>query len=346
MTPMDRARLESLSRDDLMASAESLGVRRARIMTRPELIDEILLASYGKEDRERDKKKLERARGLFGRARDLLARVVEQGLHLPDAAERIRAVPLPTPPAARTPPSVLPTVTLAEIYASQGHTSRAVETLGKVLEDEPEHAAARALLERLESASYAPPPPPDLGPEEEPPPPEDAPEAGAAAEIAPPAVTAEAAVADAPADAAPEAAAASAAPTTGIATPVEVDVLDACRAIPDEAGALVVRWQVSRRMRDHHAARAGRGGLALRVVTVLATADGPRASVTDLPVTDAVGRLVLPRASDAAIRRVAVGWMASGAFVAIAHAEEIVRDRATGHFARWTPEGLQHVSAA
>lgn len=336
MASMDRARLESLSRDDLMASAESLGVRRARIMTRPELIDEILLASYGKEDRERDKKKLERARGLFGRARDLLARVVEQGLHLPDAAERIRAVPLPTPPAARTPPSVLPTVTLAEIYASQGHTSRAVETLGKVLEEEPEHAAARALLERLGSASYAPPPPPDLGPEEEPPPPpEDAPDdaAGAAAE-------------DEVAEAAAEVEAASAAPPTGIATPVEVAVIDTCRAVPDEAGALVVRWEVSRRMRDHHAARAGRGGLALRVVTVLATQDGPRASVTDLPVTEAAGRLVLPRASDAAIRRVAVGWLASDVFVAIAHAEEIVRDRATGRFARWTPQGLQHVSAA
>jgi len=60
----------------------------------------------------------------------------------------------------------VPTVTLAEIYAAQGHKQRAVETLRRVLEREPEHVAARALLAKLEDTSYVAPPPP-LPPEPE-----------------------------------------------------------------------------------------------------------------------------------------------------------------------------------
>ena len=52
----------------------------------------------------------------------------------------------------------LPTVTLAEIYAAQGHRDRAVDTLEGVLVREPEHAAARTLLAQLEDASYPVPP--------------------------------------------------------------------------------------------------------------------------------------------------------------------------------------------
>jgi hypothetical protein len=57
-------------------------------------------------------------------------------------------------------------LTLAEIYAAQGHKQRAVETLKRVLEDEPDHGAARALLEKLEAAGYVAPPLP-LPPEDE-----------------------------------------------------------------------------------------------------------------------------------------------------------------------------------
>ncbi|HMJ16097.1 MAG TPA: DUF4912 domain-containing protein, partial [Polyangiaceae bacterium] len=42
-------------------------------------------------------------------------------------------------------------VTLAEIYAAQGHVERALRMLDEVIEKEPEHEAARALRERLTS---------------------------------------------------------------------------------------------------------------------------------------------------------------------------------------------------
>ena len=50
--------------------------------------------------------------------------------------------------------------------------------------------------------------------------------------------------------------------------------------------------------------------------------------------------------AEPAVRRVAVGWLDGVEFVPIAHAAEIVRDRATGQLARWTPRGFEQVSAA
>jgi hypothetical protein len=161
---MDRGELEGLDRESLVVRAQAAGIRRARILTRPELIDELL-----RTDPSADESQLKKSRGFFGRARDLVARVVERGLHLPDAADRIRTLAgnknltLTVP---RTEPQAMPTVTLAEIYAAQGHSQRAIETLRRVLEREPEHAAARALLERLSDAAYVGPEPP-LPPEPE-----------------------------------------------------------------------------------------------------------------------------------------------------------------------------------
>lgn len=157
----DRAELEGLDRESLVARAQDAGIRRARILTRPELIDELLRSDPGA-----DEKELKKSRGFFGRARDLVARVVERGLHLPDAADRIRTLGTLPPSVPRTEPQAVPTVTLAEIYAAQGHPKRAIATLKLVLDREPDHAAAKNLLAKLEDAAYVAPPPP-LPPEPE-----------------------------------------------------------------------------------------------------------------------------------------------------------------------------------
>src|SRR6185436_248263 len=72
--------------------------------------------------------------------------VVERGLHLPEVARALRATPAdedwPTPPAP------LPTITLAEIYAAQGHLDRAIGVLDEVLAREPDHVEARSLRDR------------------------------------------------------------------------------------------------------------------------------------------------------------------------------------------------------
>jgi hypothetical protein len=140
---MDRSELELLTRDELIAKAEAARVSRATLLTRSELVDEILRKQMSGKSNEA----LALARGFFGIARDLITRVVERGLHLPDAAERLRSVS--SPPKPQPVSAAIPTVTLAEIYASQGYYTRAVETLHQVLADAPDNLEARAYLERL-----------------------------------------------------------------------------------------------------------------------------------------------------------------------------------------------------
>jgi hypothetical protein len=129
-----------MSRDELVAKARSLGVERPELMTRVELGDEIVRRTQS------DPVAQQRARGWLGVARDLVASVVSTGLSMPDAAALIRG---DRSALEFKGPSPVATVTLAEIYATQGHIDRALNMLDEVLAREPEHAAAHALRERL-----------------------------------------------------------------------------------------------------------------------------------------------------------------------------------------------------
>ncbi len=139
MSELDPKNLNELSRDELISRAAELGVTRPELLTRVELRDEIVRLT------ETDEQKRQQARGWLGVARDMVASVVEQRLNLPDAADLIRGVNVRLP---RNVPPVA-TVTLAEIYAAQGHLARAVKLLDEVLAGEPDHEAARELRERL-----------------------------------------------------------------------------------------------------------------------------------------------------------------------------------------------------
>jgi hypothetical protein len=136
---VDTATFDRMSRDELVAKARALGVERAELMTRVELHDEIVRRS------EPDPGERKKARGWLGVARDLVAGVVESGLNLPDAAALIRG----RGEVDAQGPSPVATVTLAQIYAAQGHHARAIAVLDEVLAKEPDHPAARALRERF-----------------------------------------------------------------------------------------------------------------------------------------------------------------------------------------------------
>jgi len=330
---MNRADLERLDREALVLRAEAAGVTRARILTRAELVDELVIRTTV------DQAARQKARGLFGRARDLLARVVEQGLHLPDAADRIRAMG-GMPLARHSAPAALPTVTLAEIYAAQGHRSRAIETLERVLAREPDHAAASALLAQLRDSTF-PLPPPRLAPEE------------AASSLERPNVEAEAeaesAVADvvAPPAAAAPVPAAPAEPTHMLddaPLPPRYDV-DECVAIPVDPSTLYVYWEVRERTLDYVRATRPDGVLALRVVVIVPTWDGPRSSVRDHDVYSPIGDFFVRDLPPGCVVRVAIGYRQGEAFVSIAHspaletppgaAAPVVADV----LVRWTPNG-------
>lgn len=173
---VSREALEALPRDELVGKAHGHGVKRPDVMTRVELVDEILrLVTPNPVERRR-------VRGWLGVARDLVASVVDRGLHLPDAAAFIRGDVRYEPLRAPQPP--VATITLAEIYGAQGHLQRAVSTLDEVIANEPELDIARRLRERFagelarrpraQAVSPAEPPdsePPPFGAEPEPPPP-------------------------------------------------------------------------------------------------------------------------------------------------------------------------------
>lgn len=137
----DPAELDTLSREDLILRARARGVERPEQMTRVELRDEIVRRSEPDLERQR------RSRGWLGVARDLLASVVESGLNLPDAAAAIRGDGTAVHDFQGPPP--VATVTLAEIYATQGHYEQALRMLDEVIEREPEHGSARTLRDRI-----------------------------------------------------------------------------------------------------------------------------------------------------------------------------------------------------
>jgi hypothetical protein len=314
-----RADLEALDRDTLISRAEAAGISRARVLTRPELVDEIIVRQT------RDPETTRRMRGLLGRARDLLARLVERGLNLPDAADRLRSV---APPAARRAVAPVPTVTLAEIYATQGHKQKAIDTLQQVLGREPDHAAAKGLLSKLESPAFVsepvlPPEPDDLVVEQL--------EDRVGYEV----VTSTTAPKE-PArmlDADP--------------LPPKYDV-DECIALAVDPATLYVYWEV----RDDTYARLvkNEGALTLRVLVIVPTWDGPRTFTRDIEVQAALGDWFVRDLPKDAIVRAAIGWLSpAGAFLSAAHstiATPAPRERAAvlaERLARWTPEGTEPV---
>jgi len=133
--------LDQKSRSELVEDARRLGVDRPERMTRVELVDEIVRRTTPLAEQAE-------ARGLFGVARSMLASVIESGLNLPEAASVIRGQVTARVPAGNQAP--VATVTLAEIYAAQGHRTRALRMIEEVLSAEPDHQEAlrvqRALL--------------------------------------------------------------------------------------------------------------------------------------------------------------------------------------------------------
>lgn len=156
---MTKAELLSLSRDELIARAREAGVAEPEAKTRADLVDALAKLVEPAQAPAAAEPPAQKPRGFFGRARALIARVIEKGLHLPTPATFRDNVREET---ARAP---LPTVTLARIYLSQGHPTRAAEVLRDVLARDPRDAEATELLASIDAprdvvatASVAPTP--------------------------------------------------------------------------------------------------------------------------------------------------------------------------------------------
>ena len=358
---MNAQELEGCSRTELIARAESIGVDNAKVLTRAELIDEILRRSVS------DPLERRLARGLLGVARDLVARVVERGLHLPDAAAVIRGNRTKPIMSDERPP--IATVTLAEIYAGQGHRERALQVLDQVLSHEPEHAAARALRDRVaaspnddaglasDNVVSATPPAANADTSATPPAADEGPLATAsAADEGPPtapsaadadtAMSASAADADQSQPSAPSEPAADAAPA-----PVVLGASDSAAAEPALAGepagmlddaplpthydvdevvlmpvdpaTVFVYWEVREATRAAAAAVAPDGRLVLRILAVTPSPSGPELSMRDVALPSLVGDWLVRDMPVGAVLRAAVGWRRNTAFEPLSVAMEL-----------------------
>jgi hypothetical protein len=306
---------EGLSRSELIERAEALGVDRASLLTRAELTDEIVRRTVV------DPIERRIARGLLGIARDLVARVVERGLHLPDAAAKIRGSERPSwmPPK---PP--IATVTLAEIYAKQGHRDRALSVLDEVLETEADHAAARAL--RDEIAASPAEAPPHGAPDQDVEPAESEPDRSEP-DIEPPSppLDAGSATTDLPNDA-PHHDDTPPVGTIGVVEdaplPARYDVDELVLMAVDPKTVLVC-WGVRQRSADEARKNAAEGRLILRVVAVTASWEGPLVETRDIDVDKLVGDWFVRDLPAGAVLRAAIGWTARTRFEPLSVAMDV-----------------------
>jgi hypothetical protein len=134
---------DPIARHELIATALGLGIERPDSLSNEALVEAIQKASDEREVPNEAKP------GWFAVARHLVESVVEQGLNLPNAAKVLRAVGGMWGSSAKPRPP-LPTVTLAQIYMSQGHDDRARATLERVLGRQPDNHKAQTLLAELE----------------------------------------------------------------------------------------------------------------------------------------------------------------------------------------------------
>ncbi len=326
---VDRQQLESMDRDQLIAQARALGAVRPEVMTKVELRDEIIRLS------ETDEVRRQKARGWLGVARDLVASVVEQGLHLPDAAELIRGgaevrLNLAAPVA---------TVTLAEIYASQGHVPRAISMLNEVLAQEPDHELALALHERLcrefpeaaarverrEAGKVKPPRGLGAGMARRATPasivesvPSFDSKAASSVESSPsPAVDVAPTVEEAAHQVAESAASASSTPAQVVPVVPAVPSQEQARdllVVESSGGVVRLYWQLS----DAQSALQGEpdaGRLVVRLAEYIPTEHGPERRERDLPIATERGELVVTDVAGGAATACALGRIRRGRFL-------------------------------
>jgi hypothetical protein len=339
---VDRDSLNLMTRDELVAYARRTGVEHPLGMTRAELADEILRRTVTDVERRR------RARGWFGVARDLVAGLVEQGLNLPDAAKLIRGdVTFKT-----TVQAPIATVSLAEIYAGQGHPERALRLVDQVLGSEPDHEAARGLRDRLRQqmdpqppspvatvVETAPTPSPAEAAGGEPPPADDTEPAHPPASVdagegdAPVAIVADTTPPPAPADSGPSEALAPnvaesappAVPTEGAEQPAGVDEPegDAVFSISGLERSYYFYWELSRQTRDRLGRVSPAGHPALKIVFFAPSPAGARRSERMVAVRSASGAITLESPAPRAVARAALGWHSAGEFLPLLVATEL-----------------------
>jgi hypothetical protein len=128
--------------------------------------------------------------------------------------------------------------------------------------------------------------------------------------------------------------------------PPRYDV-DECVAMPVDPTTVYVYWEI----RDETLALlqkdAKGGSMALRVLVIVPTWDGPKVTSRDIDVPSHTGDWFLRELPEGAVVRVAVGWRSEGGFVPAAHTYAIEPTPETRSpivadlLVRWTAWGIE-----
>jgi hypothetical protein len=128
--------------------------------------------------------------------------------------------------------------------------------------------------------------------------------------------------------------------------PPRYDV-DECVAIPVDPRTVYVYWEVRDGTLDYVRAARPHGSVALRVIIVVPTWDGPRSSARDHEVPSSIGDFFVRDLPAGCVVRAAIGWKQGESFVAIAHSPALETPPGAPSplvadvLVRWTPTGTQ-----
>jgi hypothetical protein len=221
-------------------------------------------------------------------------------------------------------PPPLPTVTLAEIYAAQGHLERAISTLDEVLAKEPGHTEAEKLRERFQAQlrktkPSSIPPPPVVAPTT---PIQAAPAIGTNVELGD-AVSVASSATESPMRAAEAA-------LDGEDAPVEEQLfeVDEVVAVAVDPSTVYVYWEVRPKTFALAKNRHPDGGLVVRVLAVAADASGPSSETRDIRVDALYGELFVRGLPQSAQVRLSVGYASSGGYEPFALGLDLTTPRA------------------
>jgi hypothetical protein len=130
--------------------------------------------------------------------------------------------------------------------------------------------------------------------------------------------------------------------------PPRYDV-DECVAISVDPTTLYVYWEIRALTLEYVRATRPGGGIALRVVVIVPTWDGPRSSTRDHDVDALLGDFFVRDLPAGCVVRAAIGYRAGEVFVPIAHSSALETPPDSPSLlvaetlVRWTPLGAQSI---
>jgi hypothetical protein len=128
--------------------------------------------------------------------------------------------------------------------------------------------------------------------------------------------------------------------------------VDECVAVPVDPTTIFAYWEIRESTFAHMRNKYSDGRVALRVLVITPSWEGPLSTTTDVDVGVSLGDWFIRDLPPGAIVRVAVGWRRGDAFTPIAHCPALETPPASASpvvadtFFAWSPRGMVRIEEA